>query len=269
MGEDALHQRDAGRSEDQTQEAGVSGRALERGFSNNSLVSSADMSQDGLGEAAASRRTCCGRKAWLYPELPWGAPPETDTTHMRGASFLAVWEMVTFLCCLYVAVSVPYNVTFAEKQGNIQLQKGEVPPDDCVFLNLHEFPPMKFYMSLADLFVDFIFYIDIVLNFHCACWEISTRLPPGVPGHSKTPQWVMIDDLVDIRAAARRGRGEPRRRARNCEQQHDDSDEPALLHPTSSRYSLSTTVAASMSFRPFSCLRRRERFMSRSISSAS
>ena len=205
MGEDALHQRDAGRSEDQTQEAVVSGRALERGVSNNSLVSSADMSQDGLGEAAASRRTCCGRKAWLYPELPWGAPPETDTTHMRGASFLAVWEMVTFLCCLYVAVSVPYNVTFAEKQGNIQLQKGEVPPDDCVFLNLHEFPPMKFYMSLADLFVDFIFYIDIVLNFHCACWEISTRLPPGVPGHSKTPQWVMIDDLVDIRARYIRG----------------------------------------------------------------
>ena len=92
MGVDALHQSDAGRSEDQTQEAGVSGRALERGVSNNSLVSSEDerMLDKELDRIDASRRTCCGRKAWLYPELPWGAPPETDTTHMRGASFLAV-----------------------------------------------------------------------------------------------------------------------------------------------------------------------------------
>lgn len=35
------------------------------------------------------------------------------------AWFLALWEILTFICCLYVAVSVPYNVTFAEKQENI------------------------------------------------------------------------------------------------------------------------------------------------------
>jgi len=29
---------------------------------------------------------CCGHKAWLYPELPWGAPPECDTDKMRGVS---------------------------------------------------------------------------------------------------------------------------------------------------------------------------------------
>ena len=30
--------------------------------------------------------TCCGNKAWLYPEMPWGAPPECDTNSMRGVS---------------------------------------------------------------------------------------------------------------------------------------------------------------------------------------
>lgn len=30
--------------------------------------------------------TCCGRKAWLYPEMPWGAPPECDAAHMPGVS---------------------------------------------------------------------------------------------------------------------------------------------------------------------------------------
>ena len=38
---------------------------------------------------------------------------------MWQASFLAIWEALTFLCCLYVAVSVPYNVSFAENQENI------------------------------------------------------------------------------------------------------------------------------------------------------
>ena len=31
-----------------------------------------------------SGRTAWGIKAWLYPELPWGAPPEWDKTYMRG-----------------------------------------------------------------------------------------------------------------------------------------------------------------------------------------
>lgn len=34
-------------------------------------------------------------------------------------SFLAVWETLTFICCLYVAVSIPYEVTFAERQENV------------------------------------------------------------------------------------------------------------------------------------------------------
>jgi hypothetical protein len=121
-----------------------------------------------------SKGTCCGRKAWLYPEMPWGAPPEVDARNMHGAAFLAIWEIVTFVCCLYVAWSVPYNVTFAEKQENILKQQGLPVTNDCVFLHIHEFPPMKFWMSIMDLVVDLIFYVDIVLNFHSASWEVST-----------------------------------------------------------------------------------------------
>jgi len=82
------------------------------------------------------------------------------------ANFLAFWEVATFVCCLYVAFSVPYNVTFAERQEQIILQAGGEVHNDCVFLHLLNFPPQKFYLSLMDLVVDAVFYIDIVLNFH-------------------------------------------------------------------------------------------------------
>jgi hypothetical protein len=132
----------------------------------------------------------CGEKAWLYPELPWGAPPEWDKAYMRGANFLAVWEIVTFVCCLYVAVSVPYNVTFAEMQENLITQGGGDVANDCVFKHLDEFRPMRFWLSIADLVVDGIFYVDILFNFHVAVWEISK---------DGSPHWVLIDDLPSIR----------------------------------------------------------------------
>ena len=45
--------------------------------------------------------------------------------------------------------------------------------NDCVFAHLNQFPPAKFYMSIMDLVVDGVFYVDIFLNFHTAVWEIS------------------------------------------------------------------------------------------------
>ena len=56
------------------------------------------------------------------------------------ANFLAIWEVATFLCCLYVAFSVPYNVTFAERQEQITLQAGGEVHNDCVVLHLPKFP---------------------------------------------------------------------------------------------------------------------------------
>jgi len=43
-----------------------------------------------------------------------------------------------------------------------------------------------------------------MLNFHSAVWEISTNLPPEA-GHAGPPHWVLIDDLVAIRARYLRG----------------------------------------------------------------
>jgi hypothetical protein len=32
------------------------------------------------------RGSCCSGQAWLYPELPWGAPPEWDKAYMHGVN---------------------------------------------------------------------------------------------------------------------------------------------------------------------------------------
>jgi hypothetical protein len=49
-------------------------------------------------------------RAILYPELPWGAPPGWEQGHSQGQSFLIVWDCLIFLCCLYVAGAVPFEL---------------------------------------------------------------------------------------------------------------------------------------------------------------
>jgi hypothetical protein len=51
-----------------------------------------------------------GGRALLYPELPWGAPPGWQDGRNRGHSFLIVWDCAIFLCCLYVAGAVPFEL---------------------------------------------------------------------------------------------------------------------------------------------------------------
>ena len=41
-------------------------------------------------------------RALLYPELPWGAPPEWNKRSGRGKRFLIAWEIWTFICCMSV-----------------------------------------------------------------------------------------------------------------------------------------------------------------------
>ena len=45
---------------------------------------------------------CCGSKAWLYPELPWGAPPEWDKQYMHGVRLPSSFE---FAVCAKAARS--------------------------------------------------------------------------------------------------------------------------------------------------------------------
>ena len=51
-----------------------------------------------------------GGRALLYPELPWGAPPGWEQGHSRGQTFLICWDILIFLCCLYVAGVVPFEL---------------------------------------------------------------------------------------------------------------------------------------------------------------
>jgi hypothetical protein len=43
-------------------------------------------------------------KAWIYPELPWGAPPSWKVTGRLGGTFLIYWECFTCLgvVCVFV-----------------------------------------------------------------------------------------------------------------------------------------------------------------------
>ena len=45
-------------------------------------------------------------KAWIYPELPWGAPPSWKVTGRLGGTFLIYWECFTCLgvVCVFVCV---------------------------------------------------------------------------------------------------------------------------------------------------------------------
>lgn len=45
--------------------------------------------------------------AWFYPDVPWGAPPSWDK-RTKGKMFLRVWDVITFIACIYVAIMVPY-----------------------------------------------------------------------------------------------------------------------------------------------------------------
>ena len=54
-------------------------------------------------------------RAWLYPDLPWGAPPMWQTKRMPGKTFLKAWDITTFLGCMYVAIMVPYLAGFIDR----------------------------------------------------------------------------------------------------------------------------------------------------------
>ena len=124
--------------------------------------------------------------AWVYPELPWGAPPSWERHGKFGGVFLVYWEMLTCIACVYVAITVPYIVGIDEVKGELCFF------GECVILQIAELSNHSWqaYIAMMDLVCDCLFVLDLVLNFHTARWQIS---------HDGREHWALIDDLPTIR----------------------------------------------------------------------
>mmetsp|Transcript_13610 Transcript_13610/g.33385 ORF Transcript_13610/g.33385 Transcript_13610/m.33385 type:complete len:1256 (+) Transcript_13610:103-3870(+) len=120
-----------------------------------------------------------GGTAWLYPDLPWGAPPAWRKVHHRGRHFLLLWDVITFLGCIYVSISVPFKLGFMDVAGEL---------NNCPFYP--ETTPMRLIFSIFDVCTDIVFVTDLILVFHTAKWVISTE---------GKPHWVLVDDLKTLR----------------------------------------------------------------------
>ena len=145
---------------------------------------------------------CCaaGRlwRAWLYPELPWGAPPNWNKRKMRGKTFLMYWDITTFLACIYVAIVVPYVTGFEDRAAWTfpwEVNREVLDEDTCVFRQFGR-DRLRSVVLVLDMIVDSLFLIDIVLNFVTAQWVICRdgRL-----------HYLLIDDLPQIRDLYLRG----------------------------------------------------------------
>ena len=128
-------------------------------------------------------------RAWLYPELPWGAPHEWQSKRMPGKTFLFYWDIVTFLACLYVAIAVPYLAGFVDRADWGGFGGDAKNEDTCIFTNIGK-DCLRTAILVVDMIADLIFWVDIVLSFHLARWVICRE---GRLHH------VLIDDLPSIR----------------------------------------------------------------------
>ena len=139
-------------------------------------------------EAEDVSRSCCQR-AWFYPELPWGAPPNWRDKSGYGRTFLTVWELWTFCCCIYVAGMVPWVLGFSRETEDTLKESIE---KECMISGLlwSGLSTYEEVIFLMDLVVDITFFLDIIITFHTAIWEISRQ---------GTPHWVLIDDIEVIR----------------------------------------------------------------------
>ena len=134
-------------------------------------------------EASVSRKAV--PKAWLYPELPWGAPPCWEQGRSRGQTFLIIWDITIFICCLYVAGAVPFELGILDAL---------VDDSTCVLMELMD--PLNStrkmaILALLDVTVDVFFTVDIVLHFYQAVWQISK---------DGSPHWEIIENLPEVRA---------------------------------------------------------------------
>uniref|UniRef100_A0A7S4PDA0 Cyclic nucleotide-binding domain-containing protein n=1 Tax=Guillardia theta TaxID=55529 RepID=A0A7S4PDA0_GUITH len=136
-------------------------------------------------EGSEQQRAGCYQKAWIYPELPWGAPPSWNENHLFSSKFLAIWECLTCMACLYIAFIVPYLAGFDDhkaEQYALFKRCGIKYAGQDVYGTL---------FALIDLTCDVMFVVDLILNFHIAYWKIDNR---------GREHWVLVDDLKTIRS---------------------------------------------------------------------
>jgi hypothetical protein len=130
------------------------------------------------------------KKAWFYPALPWGinsaklsdkSQADFDMLTRALNSFLAIWEIWTFGCCLWVAGVTPWVMGFSRNSKS-----------ECMWVGVVEYLTHKdtridiAWKQIAfaiDLVVDLTFFLDIIFTFHSALWVISTQ---------GTPHWVNL-----------------------------------------------------------------------------
>ena len=131
--------------------------------------------------------------AWIYPELPWGAPPSWSRSGKIGGTFLIYWELCTCCACVYVALTIPYIAGIDEAKGDDSIFGG------CVIDSLQnlrdsnklsERDKLKSSIAICDLFCDFLFVLDLIMNFFTARWVISRE---------GREHWKLVDDLPTIR----------------------------------------------------------------------
>jgi len=124
--------------------------------------------------------------ACFYPELPWGSPPAWKESGHPTTTWLVSWELVTCLAVVWVGLSLPYaSFLDGSKSPEHQFLGG------CAASKWGMWPPNAA-SSIAgvDLLCDFLFFIDLVINFLTAKWVIRSQ---------GREEWTLVSDLKDIR----------------------------------------------------------------------
>jgi len=109
-------------------------------------------------------------KALLYPDLPWGAPPEWKSKQQRGRRFLLLWDLIIFLGCLYVSIVIPLKLGFMDVYGQLE---------ECPFTRQET--QFRFNLLVLDTVTDVIFIVDLILNFLTARWAQAPYTPHSMP----------------------------------------------------------------------------------------
>ena len=128
-------------------------------------------------------------KAWFYPSLFWGLPPQSTHTRQDGAVALQIWDVVVALACLYQGFMVPFSLCFEK----LYLRSGtsESTSQQCLFsrdIDIHPNAPFLITRYL-DVAVDALFIVDILLNFVSARWVLEVE---------PMEHWRIYDDVSDI-----------------------------------------------------------------------
>ena len=135
---------------------------------------------DGHSSAGEQQHLPGGRRACIFPDLPWGAPPSWG----KATKWLTYWELLTGLLCLYVGLKVPYEAGFDQVKGPMYQHFS-----DCALSQLG-IPGYQQIFAIIDLLIDCCFVFDVFINFLTARWIVERE---------GREHWKLVDDLYTIR----------------------------------------------------------------------